>query len=284
MKKQKIKLSEIKEADFNYNLHPENQIDELKKSLEEFGQFKNIVIWNGQCIAGNGLMLSAQALGWESLDAVIMDDLTEDQAKRLCVADNATPYLARPDSDKLDELLKSLPSIDDLPGVDEGWLEGMGVDLDLLLNDGDDIPNDTPNKLSDNFIVPPFSVLDTRQGYWVERKKTWKRIIGDNADARKNAKSITNQGWTGNTGNGIKKLSEVSILDPVLAEIVNLWFGLPNCKTFDCFAGDTVFGYVSDSMGNSFTGIELRQEQLILTITVFNLKKANTFVMMVKTY
>jgi DNA modification methylase len=32
-------------------------------------------------------------------------------------------------------------------------------------------------------------------------------------------------------------------------------------KTFDCFAGDSVFGYVSSYLGNNFTGIELRQEQ-----------------------
>ena len=36
---------------------------------------------------------------------------------------------------------------------------------------------------------------------------------------------------------------------------------LKNCNTFDCFAGDSVFGYVSDYLGNKFTGIELRQEQ-----------------------
>ncbi len=27
--------------------------------------------------------------------------------------------------------------------------------------------------LSDRFLVPPFSVLDTRQGYWQERKRQW---------------------------------------------------------------------------------------------------------------
>ena len=53
----------------------------------------------------------------------------------------------------------------------------------------------------------------------------------------------------------------VSLLDPVMAEIVCRWFGLENCKTFDCFAGDSVFGYVSAYLGNEFTGIELRPEQ-----------------------
>jgi DNA modification methylase len=30
---------------------------------------------------------------------------------------------------------------------------------------------------------------------------------------------------------------------------------------FDCFAGDSVFGYVASALGHKFTGIELRQEQ-----------------------
>lgn len=31
-------------------------------------------------------------------------------------------------------------------------------------------------KLSDRFLVPPFSVLDARQGYWQDRKKSWLSI------------------------------------------------------------------------------------------------------------
>jgi len=123
----KVPLSEIEEAPFNYNLHPQNQIDELRGSLEEFGQFKNIVLWKGYCIAGNGLTFAARSMGWESLVATIRNDLTEEQAKRLCVADNATPYLAQPDLQKLEELLKSLPSFDDIESVNEDWLQSLGV-------------------------------------------------------------------------------------------------------------------------------------------------------------
>lgn len=36
---------------------------------------------------------------------------------------------------------------------------------------------------------------------------------------------------------------------------------MDNGKCFDCFAGDTVFGYVSGYLGQEFIGIELRQEQ-----------------------
>lgn len=74
---------------------------------------------------------------------------------------------------------------------------GGGWDFDTLANEfdaaeliewgfepfelglGGDDGNDTPDKeearatLADRFIVPPFSVLDARQGYWQERKRAW---------------------------------------------------------------------------------------------------------------
>jgi len=39
--------------------------------------------------------------------------------------------------------------------------------------EGFDAPADNRAKLQQKFIVPPFSVLDTRQGYWQERKRLW---------------------------------------------------------------------------------------------------------------
>lgn len=53
----------------------------------------------------------------------------------------------------------------------------------------------------------------------------------------------------------------VSILDPVLAEVVTSWYAPSNGKVFDCFAGDSVFGCVATKLGNAFTGIEIRKEQ-----------------------
>lgn len=145
--------------------------------------------------------------------------------------------------------------------------------------------------LNDRFIVPPFSILDTRKGYWQERKKKWRELIGDNGESR-NDTLITSPGikykdlyqrtrqHREELGISFKEYLDkyvpddvkereaskvlsagVSLLDPVMAEIVCRWFGQDNCKTFDCFAGDSVFGYVSAHLGNEFIGIELRPEQ-----------------------
>lgn len=150
------------------------------------------------------------------------------------------------------------------------------------------------SSLNDRFVVPPFSILDTRKGYWQDRKKKWRELIGDMGESRNDTlitspeikyKDLYQRTRQHREELGItfkeyldkyvpddvkeheanKVLSAgVSLLDPVMAEIVCRWFGQDNCKTFDCFAGDSVFGYVSAYLGNEFTGIELRPEQATL--------------------
>lgn len=150
------------------------------------------------------------------------------------------------------------------------------------------------SSLFDRFIVPPFSILDTRKGYWQDRKKKWRELIGDMGESRNDtliqSPEIKYKDLYQRTREHRKKLgitfkeyldkyvpddvkeheagkilsAGVSLLDPVMAEIVCRWFGQENCKTFDCFAGDSVFGYVSAYLGNDFTGIELRPEQVAL--------------------
>ena len=153
---------------------------------------------------------------------------------------------------------------------DVGELTEWGFTDDELQFYVDEPINEAVETLAERFIVPPFSVLDTRQGYWIDRKKAWKELIQDNGESRENLiQKIGKVDKTAGYGKRYDKerikpnsLSNgVSILDPVLAEIANRWFGIDNGNTFDCFAGDSVFGYVSSYLGNEFTGIELRKEQ-----------------------
>jgi DNA modification methylase len=137
------------------------------------------------------------------------------------------------------------------------------VDIELT-EDKEELKETAKRKLSEKFIVPPFSILDTRQGYWQERKRFWRELINDNGESRFESMGYFNPEYKekNNLQTGFKSIGQsVSLLDPVLSEIINNWFGLPNSKTFDCFAGDSVFGYVSSYLGNQFTGIELRKEQ-----------------------
>ena len=113
---------------------------------------------------------------------------------------------------------------------------------------------DAKRNMSDFFGVAPFSILNTVDGDWQLRKKRWNNLVNDRGQAR--------EGVLGDKDGMMGKISSgTSILDGVLAELMVKWFTEKGFESFDPFAGDTVFGFISAFMGRPFTGIELRPEQ-----------------------
>ena len=115
-------------------------------------------------------------------------------------------------------------------------------------------------KLQEEYIVPPVSVLDTKQGYWQKRKKEWKNI-GLQSEVGRDTELL---------GTGFKTLAKkkgmslegTSIFDPVLCEVVYNWFGLPCGIVFDPFAGGSVRGVVAEMLEQKYIGIDLSQRQV----------------------
>ena len=121
---------------------------------------------------------------------------------------------------------------------------------------------DPKRTMSDYFGVAPFSILNTVDGDWQKRKKRWNVLINDKGDMRSGALKAKNNKTESEVDLAIQNLNNgVSILDAVLAELMIKWFTEENYKTFDPFAGDTVFGFVSAFLKRPFEGIELREEQ-----------------------
>ena len=171
---------------------------------------------------------------------------------------------------------------------DEGLDEADGDEGDDGTSD-----NDAPApSLVDRFIVPPFSILDTRKGYWQKRKKVWRELIGDAGETREDTCIVQLEMRYPNIYYKSKEkrkelgisfreyldryvseeekredskvlTSGVSLFDPVLAEVLCKWFTpSEGSRIFDPFAGDTQKGLVFATCGHTFRGIELRQEQV----------------------
>lgn len=119
--------------------------------------------------------------------------------------------------------------------------------------------------LRDQFIEPPFSILDTKSGNWQRRKKLWQQL-GIKSEVGRNAKSI-NSG-TDNYRNISKKQgyenkdNYTSIFDPALCEVLYKWFCIDGGDILDPFAGGSVRGIVANKLGYKYTGIDIRQEQI----------------------
>jgi DNA modification methylase len=250
MKITERKINELIPAEYNPRQLSSEQAEQLKASLQRFGavdpaiinthpERKNIIV------GGHQRLKTAQSLGWETFPCVEVE-LDRDKERELNIRLNKNTggwdYDALANYFEVEELT-------DWGFSDEELFGNIEADKE---NTEDDV-SEAHKKLSDIFVVPPFSVLDTRQGYWNDRKKHWKTIIGDDGESREG--TLSESELMSGINNG------VSILDPVLAEIANRWFTPDNANTFDCFAGDTVFGYVSSYLGHNFTGIELRKEQ-----------------------
>lgn len=118
------------------------------------------------------------------------------------------------------------------------------------------VVTDPKRSMSDYFGVAPFSILNSVDGEWQKRKQRWNVLINDKGQKREGV-----LGGSESKKDVMNKMSGASILDSVLAELMIKWFTEENFKTFDPFAGDTVFGFVSAFMNRPFEGIELRKEQ-----------------------
>ena len=115
-------------------------------------------------------------------------------------------------------------------------------------------------KLEDMYIVPPFSVLDTKQGYWQKRKRMWLDFGIKSEEGRKDDLTY-GEGLGVVKGDGEE--SKTSIFDPVLCELSYKWFCPKNGKIFDNFAGGSVRGIIAAKLGYKYTGIDLNEQQLI---------------------
>lgn len=131
------------------------------------------------------------------------------------------------------------------------------MNLDLFGNE----VLDAKRTMSDYFGVPPFSILNTVDGEWQARKKRWNNLINDTGNSRENTLVARRENAT-EVYDKIQNLNNgVSILDACMAELLVKWFTEEGFNTFDPFAGDAVFGFVSAFLKRPFTGIELRKEQ-----------------------
>ena len=124
--------------------------------------------------------------------------------------------------------------------------------------------------LKEQFILPPFSILDTQSGDWQNRKNRWMNLgikseIGRDAECNPTFGGELNE--KGLNKYGRKPMTGISIFDPVLCELMYSWFVPENGTILDPFAGGSVRGVVANYLDYKYMGIELRSEQVKANMT-----------------
>ena len=131
MKVIKKRLDDLKHPEKNVRIHPEQQIRELKRSLEKFGQTRALVVdENNVILIGNGLYEAMVSLGYQEASVYVKTELSENDKKKLMIADNKTYALGIDNLDTLNEFLEELQGDLDIPGYDEEILQQMVADAD----------------------------------------------------------------------------------------------------------------------------------------------------------
>ena len=131
MKVIKKRLDDLKHPEKNVRIHSEQQIRELKRSLEKFGQTRALVLdENNVILIGNGLYEAMVSLGYQEASVYVKTELSENDKKKLMIADNKTYALGIDNLDTLNEFLEELQGDLDIPGYDEEILQQMVADAD----------------------------------------------------------------------------------------------------------------------------------------------------------
>lgn len=131
MKTTTMKVEELVHPEKNVRVHTENQVNELIKSIKKFGQIRPVVVdENNVIMAGNGLVEALNKMGKETATVLKMQNLSENDKKKLMIADNKIYALGYDDNDNIFEMLRSLDGDFDVPGFEEDLLKQLMIDDD----------------------------------------------------------------------------------------------------------------------------------------------------------
>jgi ParB-like chromosome segregation protein Spo0J len=171
-------ISRLKPYNRNARTHSPEQVAQIAASIQEFGFTNPILVASDDGIlAGHGRLQAARELAMATVPVVVLDHLTPAQRRAYVLADNKLALNAGWDDAVLVGELQALQADEfdlSLLGWSDDELAELLPDDDAPLpgaGAGDDMP--PPAKLADRFGIPPFTVLNAREGWWQERKRQW---------------------------------------------------------------------------------------------------------------
>ena len=140
----KTETIKIQDLNYYYKNPRRGDIEAIAQSLKTHGQYKTICVNKGtktgrplEILAGNHTIKAARTLGWETIQATIID-VDDEAAAKIVIADNRTSDLAENDPEVLIDLIESLT---DLDGT--GWADDELEELAQTISDLDPEPYDS---------------------------------------------------------------------------------------------------------------------------------------------
>ncbi len=231
-------ITDIKELPGNPRTIKKDQFEKLKKSIQDNADYfeaRPIILSDrtGELVilAGNQRYKAAKAIGLKEVPTILLPNLTEEREKEIIIRDNVE------NGDWDFDILAN--------EWNEEELDAWGVDLPRpkTYEDG---------SIARDFLTTPSTLLLSSDPDWQERKNIWKTRIKSEKGRAENLMGFS----------GLITDTYTSIFDPVLAECLYKWFGIPNGTVLDPFAGGSVRGIVAGWLGMKYFGNDLSAEQI----------------------
>lgn len=166
-----IPITEIKPYEGNAKLHPESQIQQIVKSIEQFGALDPIGIWHGEIVEGHGRYEAAKRLNMDKVPVIRLDDLTDEQRKAYGLIHNQLTMNSGFDLEALEMELDSIADID---------MSEFGFEEAFSMDDFDEFEPNCEVKDDSKFFSTAFT-------FPTEHKKEIQRYL------QKNKNDITNE-------------------------------------------------------------------------------------------
>ena len=116
MKKLKIEyvsVSELKDYENNAKIHTPQQIEQIKKSIEQFGMNDPIAVWKDNVIIeGHGRVQACKDLGIDQVPIIRLDGLSDQQRKSYALIHNKLTMNSDFDLNCLHDRLEEITDID----------------------------------------------------------------------------------------------------------------------------------------------------------------------------
>ena len=156
LKVEYVDIDTIKPYKNNAKLHPKEQIEQIKKSIENFGMNDPIGIWNNEIVEGHGRILACKELGYKQIPVIKLDHLTDEERKSYIIAHNKLTMNSDFDIDILRTELENLKELDfdlELTGFNVDELDDIlgknEEEIEIVEDEVPDVPEEPKAKLGD---------------------------------------------------------------------------------------------------------------------------------------
>lgn len=141
-----IPIEDLKTYAGNAKIHTAEQVEQIKKSIQEFGMNDPIAVWkDNEIIEGHGRLIACTELGIDTVPIIRLDDLTDEQRKAYALVHNKLTMNTDFDLDQLAEELEGIEGVD---------MEGFGFIMSFDDEEFEDVPD--VSRYSKNAKIPQY--------------------------------------------------------------------------------------------------------------------------------